>query len=210
MKMGEQWKDDIGAYLDTKGSFTDFEKAGLIYRSPFRYPIKMKLLQKFCKTTEDEKLRYQIMERLKYENEAVKEFTEKRYGYIYAVKLHLFRYMWDYGEDREIIGYHEDPYTAYQQGKKRQEIFCIEKHRILKGRVGAEENSGKPQSTVYFDEHGVLYSFEFEESPCLGAMSPGFKYNQGRFEDTYIGDINKVKNPFLKGDTAMLITEEGT
>ena len=32
MKMGEQWKDDIGAYLDTKGSFTDFEKAGLIYR----------------------------------------------------------------------------------------------------------------------------------------------------------------------------------
>lgn len=214
---------DVRKYIEQTGrTFTDFEKAAILYQLNLPFEKMQSELKRIMETTDDEMLKQQISERIEYNLSCVNYFKDNTEGYIYAVQSYEY-------EEPYISGYFSNPDLAYSHGKKKKCKFDIEKYPII-GANGAEpfkprayinpylfdsvepekyieeqEYDGEYIASFHFNEDGILLDF------CSSEMEYANQkvylrvenFDPSRFENTYLD----VPNPFEKGDIVKLTTD---
>lgn len=106
-------------------SFSDREKAAIIWNSAELLETKHEDIKNIGDKTADLILKQQIQERLSYDKAALEKFENRSEGFIYATNTDEFS-----GEDN-IIGYFKTHKLAYEAGKRSGYSFKIEKHQII-------------------------------------------------------------------------------
>lgn len=115
-------------YRELNFTFTDFQKATLIWNSPGKKRQEiLDALKELAADTKDFCTKRQIQERLDYERKAFEKFKENDAGkYVYVVAER---------EDNENAGFFSEYERAFQYAKrymKKYEVTCsIEKQRIV-------------------------------------------------------------------------------
>lgn len=103
---------------------SDWDMAAIIWNSNKQLKIKHEDIKLIADETEDTMLKNQIMERLAYDNEAIKRFDNNE-GFVFSLNSHEYK-----GED-DIIGYFSCSDMAYKEGVKLGFDFGITKHKIV-------------------------------------------------------------------------------
>ncbi len=203
---------DVREYLEKTGrEFTDFEKAALYYNRVLPFEKKQRGLRALMETTDDKKLKIQLAERIAYDDECLRIFTQKSEGYIYVLISLEER------NEPETCGYFSDAELAASYGKRLGYSFHVEKHKIIS--PGNSENWEEDEraeqlerygrstgyklvATLYFNEQGELagyFSCENEQNPLYEA-----DYDYSRFEYGYV----YIPDLFERGDLVRYIEED--
>lgn len=215
---------DVRESIEKTGrTFTDFEKATIIYNLCLPYEKKRFKLMEFRNTTKDEKLGKQLDEYMKYQDKCLELYAHKDTGYVYLVLTP--RYEDIFG----VSGCYTESDLAYLWGKKSKQPFMIEKYRpvglddfvpvstledgevsmlqtLERGQlVSGEKYHGDSVAALHFDEMGeLLYVYSWEKDwenreVCLSAE----RDDLSRFEHAYVD----IPNPFDTGDRVRIIDE---
>ena len=112
--------------LEIGHQFSDWDCAAIIWNSDIPLLEKHEEIQRIADVTSDSELREQILERIAYDQDALRIFTDLSEGCVYALKSHEFT------PEDDIAGYYEDPTLALEEGCKLGFEFSIEKHQIIK------------------------------------------------------------------------------
>jgi hypothetical protein len=116
---------DMQAYMSENGlTFTDSEKATLIYNSQLPVKERYNRLEKLMAKTEDEKLKKQISREIEIFDEDISAFKKNVGGYVYAVKSY------EYPDDPYTVGFFASAKLAYDYAVGKSYKFDIEKCRI--------------------------------------------------------------------------------
>jgi hypothetical protein len=125
--------EDLKNYMKQEHlEFTDSEMATLIFNSALPEHEISSRLEAIAGRTEDEKLKAQIRERLRINQEDMEAYLNNTDGYVYAVES--YEYI-----DPYICGYFVNHKLAYEYGLKQGCRFEIQKLQI----IGGSENSGQ-------------------------------------------------------------------
>lgn len=176
--------------LETGWTFTDKEKAALLYHSEL--PLEQQQffwLRNLRDKTEDEALREQLTEYLDREEQAIRAF--KKNGdrrCVYILKVREDGGYWD-GKNLPC-GYFFDWETAFDFGRREKTRFVIEKYLV----DGVDEfDDGtcihQPISELRFNEDGEITYVSSSEIPYI-------KRNVHHFTEMYF----EMPNPFEQGD----------
>jgi len=178
--------------LETGWTFTDFQKAALIFHNVPPLEKQCSLLRDLRGKTEDTVLRDQITEYFDVEERAFEAF-KKNDGKtsVYVLKVREIGGYWD-GNDFPR-GYFFDWKTAVGYGKKENAPFQVEKYS-----VGVVEKSDDgtcdhhSTGAVRFDGNGELIDISSETPHIWNTVSEMSEH----FTEMYF----EVPNPFEKGD----------
>lgn len=210
---------DVRAKIELDNwSFSDRDKAAIIWNSDRVHSMKYADLIEIMRGTGDEVLRTQISERLRYDAVALSLFDEQRLGFVYATNTNEYP-----GEDC-IIGYFASAKLAYEAGIKDDYSFKIEKFQIigedtvrmkqwsvvspilakdLDKQIEEIDIPGSPVAALEYDDKGMLidyWSYEVSKEDKLLIDSLG----RHRFENAYV----VLPNPFEIGEFVKIIGTE--
>lgn len=200
----------------TGRTFTDFEKAAIIYNLCIPYEQRRLELMELRNTTKDKNLRNQLDEHMEYQDKCLELYAHKDTGYVYLVLTpgheEIFR----------VSGCYTESDLAYFRGKKTGQPFVIEKYQLdgaedyvyddisegggagmlqspeQKPLLPGEEYGSDYVAKLHFNEVGELVYFYSREKDwenqevCLAAERDGVP----RFEYAYVD----IPNPFDTGD----------
>lgn len=186
--------------LETGYSFTDMQRAALLYHSDLPLEEIHSRLEALRDTTADEGLRRQLIEYLNREKRAMQTFKEngdKRCIYVLKVQEN------GGSHDREYLacGYFFDWEVAFEYGKKENAPFQIEKY-LVNGVSEFEDGTCSHTSIadICFDGEGNAGFLSSREIPDDNEQTDWHKC----FENTFY----EVPNPFDRGDIVRLIGTE--
>lgn len=180
---------------DNNITFTDFEKAALIYnaRNVTKEDVYAELAE-LMRETKDKNLKKQIAERLEEDAKILKIIQTGGEKVIYKLSVY-------YPEDKEYEG--EGYFATYEAAKKfsrrYSQDFMIEKMKLL---FGDETDDGKyikedyinpTMGFIEYNKKGDILCFSSSEYDEEALRE---KYNYERFEDKYIS----FRHPFRQGD----------
>ena len=180
---------------DNNITFTDFEKAALIYnaRNVTKEDVYAELAE-LMQETKDKNLKKQIAERLEEDAKILKIIQTGGEKVIYKLSVY-------YPEDKEYEG--EGYFATYEAAKKfsrkYSQDFMIEKMKLL---FGDEADDGKyikedyinpAMGFIEYNKKGDILCFSSSEYDEEALRE---KYNYERFEDKYIS----FRHPFRQGD----------
>jgi hypothetical protein len=187
--------------LEKELSFTDFEKATLIYNSNLPVKERYDRLGKLSQSTKDERLKKQIAKELEIYNQDMSAFDTNRGGYVYAVKSYEFP------DDPFIDGYFASAQRAYNYAVRKNYRFDIEKHRIN----GFEKDGAKPRKAKLYTNP---YLFKNEKTDTDEGFSLPENYEDCVEELDYIdipvasahysekGELNEFSSAEIERDDA--------
>lgn len=112
--------------IEVGHQLSDWDRAAIIWNSDFPLYEKHEEIQRIAEGTSDGVLRDQILERIAYDHDALRIFTELSEGCVYALNSHEF------APEDDIAGYFEGLAVALEEGCKLGFEFSIEKHQIIK------------------------------------------------------------------------------
>lgn len=164
----------------------DFNKAAEIYNNAdYSYDIKMNKLREIMFQTDNDVLKNQIEERIKFDKKSLEVFENNSDGYIYTVNCEI--------DEFYTCGYFASLKLAYEHGKKYSNKydtkFRIEKHQIV-GLNGVKALSTKGYRNPYLRKIDVLDDavIECEYTGCYIAV---LNYNKnGELIDFYSDEYN--------------------
>lgn len=177
---------DLRDYLkEINHTFTDFEKATLIFQNRFlNKNQKHEELRKISQTTSNQELKKQIQESLQYENQFYKDFFENNEEkYIYTVQKNheVFAYFKYCQEALDFIKYFDfNKIKSLEIRKYQKQGFISEKENRyitavsinLNGeieRIIHDQNAKENRwfNTDYFEEHYVYIPSYFHKGDCV-------------------------------------------
>lgn len=173
---------------ETGWTFTDFQKAALLYHRGLLLKDEYAHLKALGDRTSDHALKGQIAEYLEGMEKGFQNFRENSdRNCIYVLKVKEDGGFWD-GEYL-VCGYFFDWETALGYGKKEKDPFEIEKY-LVDGIKGFEDGpcSHTPVGEIRFDRDG--------EAVCFSNREGMVDFNNKRFEEAII----EIPNPFERGD----------
>lgn len=176
--------------LDTGLTFTDMEKAAMIYHNgDLLLEQKNAWLRTIRDRTEDEALREQITENLNWDEQAIRAFKSKpdiRCFYMLNVREDHHGQVGDYVSN----GYFTDWETAYAFGCKKKAVFELEKYLV-------DDNDKFGDGTCcYFYAGDIRFNEDGEIICAFSREIPDIEFDSKRFTDMYYD----VPNPFEYGD----------
>lgn len=183
-------KDVRECIKKTERTFTDFEKAAIIYNLCLPFEKMTQELMELGNTTRDEKLKKQLNERMQYDEKCLELYAHKKKGYVYIV------FKPGYDDIFRPCGCFTESDPAYFHGKKLKQPFMIEKYRL---------NHADSVAALHFDASGELlycYSREKDRKNREVRLSDE-KGGSERFEHAYVD----IPNPFDAGDRVRCIQE---
>jgi hypothetical protein len=143
---------DMQDYMDENWlSFTDFEKATLIYNSYLPVNERYDRLEKILAITDDEKLKKQISCEIELFNDDMSVFMKNMGGCVYAVKSYEFQ------DEPYIDGYFASLALAYNYAIGQDYRFDIEKYRI-NGFAGVTDGGTMLAEDVVEPVKGKVYT----------------------------------------------------
>lgn len=206
---------DVQKYMAENGlTFTDFEKAALIYNSDLAVNEKHTRLEALAESTADETLKEQIAERLRVDREDMDAFFNNTGDFIYKADVY------DPEDDKpDTIGYFRTAGLAYEHAKKKGFKFAIEKYRIIDADTPPYKSKGYTNPFLFPDMSEEELVTEYDWSYCACGDLQYNKYGEltyfwsreverddkekqrlifddHRFENAFVA----VPNPFEKGD----------
>lgn len=213
---------DVKAKIESDNwIFSDRDKAAIIWNSDKMLSERYADLIMIMQETDDEILKCQISERIRYDALAFKLFNENKQGFIYATNTYEFP-----GEDC-IIGYFASMELAYEAGIREGYSFKIEKFQIVGEDTVRMERWSVVSPLLAKDEGQQLEEFDIPGSPVAalkydvaGKLMDYWSYEvskedkllvdplgRHRFENAYV----VLPNPFELGEYVRLIgtTEVG-
>ena len=186
--------------LGTGYSFTDMQRAALLYHSDLPLEEKHSRLEALRDTTADEGLRRQLTEYLDREKRAIQMFKEngdKRCVYVLKVQENGGSHDGEY----LTCGYFFDWEVAFEYGKKENTPFQIEKY-LVNGVSEFEDGTCSHTSIadIHFDKNGNASFLSSREIPDDNEQTDWYNC----FENTFY----EVPNPFDRGDIVRLVGTE--
>ena len=179
--------------METGWTFTDREKAALMYHRDQLWKEECALLKSLADRTGDEELRGQIAEWIEWHEKALRLFKENNERqHIYILNVKEEGGYWD-GEYLPC-GYFFNWEEAYAYGKKENAPFDIEKYKV--GDVSEFDDgtcSHHSESDVRFDEDGEI---RFISSGEIPDVLDSYEETRDHFSEMYF----EVPNPFDRGD----------
>lgn len=185
-----------GYVRESGWTFTDKERASLLYHADISWMEQCRLLEGLQLQTGDGELKRQILEYLdkaRVEYAAFKENADR--SHIYILKVREDGGYWD-GEYL-TSGYFFDWETAYGYGKKEDAPFEVEKFPVDDMPVSEDgPYSQHAEAGIRFDKDGEAECFWSNEKT-------GF--DNRRFDNAII----KIPNPFQRGDIVKCKGDDG-
>lgn len=186
--------------MESKWTFTDREKAALLYHSDLSLKEQYTRLGNLRDTTTDEGLQRQLTEYLEREKQAIQAFKEnavKRCVYILKVQenggFHEGEYL--------ARGYFFDWNVAFEYGKKENVPFQIEKYLV---NAVFEFDDGTCNHTsiadLHFNKNGEASFFSSREIPDDNEQTDWYECFENMFYES--------PNPFEIGDIVRLVGTE--
>jgi len=186
--------------VESKWTFTDREKAALLYHSDLSLKEQYTRLGILRDTTTDEGLQKQLTEYLEREKRAIQAFKENDAKHcVYVLKV------------RENGGFHDGEYpacgyffdwnVAFEYGKKENVPFQIEKYLV---NAVSEFEDGTCSHTsiadLHFNKNGEASSFSSREIPDDNEQTDWYECFENMFYES--------PNPFEIGDIVRLVGTE--
>ena len=185
--------------IEVGHQFSDWDRAAIIWNSDFPLYEKHEEIQRIAEGTSDGVLREQILERIAYDHDALRIFTDLSEGSVYALNSHEF------APEDDIAGYFESLAVALGEGRKLGFEFSIEKHQIIKkdtvrikGRsisspiIEPDESKQIEEMDYYcalakveYDKQGVILSYWSNEIPKEREIKVNTLSNK-RFENKFV------------------------
>lgn len=207
---------DVKAKIEADNwMFSDRDKAAIIWNTEKTLSERYADLIKIMQETDDEILKGQISERIRYDAVAFNLFNENKRGFMYATNTYEYP-----GEDY-IIGYYASAELAYEAGRREGFGFKIEKFQIISEdtikmkqwsvvspilvkdedkQIEELDIPGSPVAVLEYNADGKLidyWSYEVTKEDKLLVDSLG----RHRFENAYV----VLPNPFELGEYVRLI-----
>lgn len=207
---------DVRAKIESDNwTFSDRDKAAIIWNTEKMLSERYADLIKIMQETDDEILKGQISERIRYDAVAFKLFDENRQGFVYATNTY------EYPGEEYIIGYFASAELAYEAGKREGFAFKIEKFQIIgedtvkmkqwsvvspilvkeiDKQIEELDIPGSPVAALEYDADGKLidyWSYEVSKEDKHLVDSLG----RHRFENAYV----VLPNPFELGEYVRFI-----
>lgn len=173
---------------ETGWTFTDFQKASLLYHRGLLLKDEYAHLKALGDRTTDHVLKRQIAEYLEGMEKGFQNFRENSdRNCIYVLKVKEDGGSWD--GYYLVSGYFFDWEAVLGYGKKEKEPFEIEKY-LMNGINGFEDGtcSHSPVAKIQFDRDG--------EAVCFWNSEEMADFNNRRFEEAII----EIPNPFERDD----------
>ena len=215
---------DVREFIEKTGrTFTDFEKAAIIYNLCLPYEKKRIKLMELRNTTTDEKLRKQLDERMVYQDKCLELYAHKDAGYVYLVLTPRHEEMFG------VSGCYTESDLAYFCGKKTKQPFMIEKWLVgaddfvhvstpeggegsmlqpleQSQLVSGEKYCAGSVAVLHFSETcELLYAYSWEKDWENREVRLSVEEDDlSRFEHAYVD----IPNPFDSGDRVR-ITDDG-
>jgi hypothetical protein len=219
---------DMQVYMSENGlTFTDSEKATLIYNSQLPVDERYDRLGKLLSATKDEKLKKQISREIEKFDEDIFAFDDNVDGYVYAVRSY------EYPDDPYIDGFFASAKLAYDYAVGKSCKFDIEKYRINGFSAKTYTNPYLSKTENDFADGGFSLPADYEkyveESDSAGSTIATASYNdKGKFIDFYSAELERddadeleacfspelfknafiyMPNPFERGDIVRTIVD---
>ena len=168
--------------LEVRHQFSDWDCAAIIWNSDIPLLEKHEEIQRIADVTSDSELREQILERIAYDQDALRIFTDLSEGCVYALNSHEFT------PEDDIAGYYEDPTLALEEGCKLGFEFSIEKHQIIKKETVRIKGRSISSPIIEPDE-----SKQIEEMDYYSALAEVEYDKQGRVLSYLSNEIPKER-----------------
>lgn len=169
-KQVKEYYEEIGF------SFTDFEKATIIWNMPgYTRTACLSSLQELEAETEDAVTKQQIQERIRYEEakwQTIRKNPEE--SYIYVV----------YDEEGIACGFFRDCDNAIEYAGKQQGSHTIEKQLVIEGKA-AKDYNGTGVAGIVLNHSGEIMQIWSDEMP-ESEKSRVDELQKGRFELRFI------------------------
>ena len=185
--------------IEVGHQFSDCDRAAIIWNSDIPLYEKHEEVQRIADITSDGVLREQILERIAYDHDLLRIFTEFSEGCVYALNSHEF------APEDDIAGYFEGLEVALEEGRKLGFEFSIEKHQIIKkdtvrikGRsisspiIEPDESKQIEEMDYYcalaeaeYDKQGMILSYWSNEIPKEREIKVNTLSNK-RFENKFV------------------------
>ena len=152
-------------YEEIGFQLTDFQKATLIWNKPnITLQERLSALKNLAINTADSDLRFQIGERIVYEEKIMKQFEAELYGEMIYVVFDC--------EDNRSCGYFEKYKTAFIYAKNyinKEKTRCvIEKHKIINGNtIPKVKTSCRINPNLFTEKQGKLAEYSGDAVACL-------------------------------------------
>jgi len=196
-------------YRSINRNFTDYELAAMLWNSRMKRPERLRAIKELSEFTADSGLRQQIVNRLRYEDEAYSFFSSNEEGrYVYTV---------EYEDEEWPCGFFKvlDIAIAYakKDGKRK---FSISKQIIVEDELPIRKDSGwnpilfpekqeefqeycgEPDGKTYYSADGeILYCWMYGLPDEVENLVD--KWSSERFENYPL----ILENPFDRGDIVM-------
>lgn len=193
--------ETVRKYVSETGyTFTDWQKAALLYRQDQPFSEAREALHLLCDTTDDTTLEYQLAQYLSREEKAfemLKENPDRDFIYIATYKDDA---------DTEETGYFFDYEMAFRYSTETKVAFSIEKHFVASEKVVKQFYADKyydyPVAVIHYDENGKVEYFDNTE------IDPA-DWNAGvEWHDWFANMFYEVPNPFERGDVVKVVGSE--
>ncbi len=185
--------------LETGHQFSKWERAAIIWNSVTPLLDRHRELQMIADDTSDDTLREQIIERIRYDNDALEIFADRSEGCVYLL------YSSEHAPEEDLAGVFGSSDLAAEEGCKIGFRFAVEKHQVLtkntakvRGRsitspVIEPDVTKQIEETDYYsalarveyDPHGKLLSFWTNEIPMDREIRVNTLSNK-RFENRFV------------------------
>ena len=152
-------------YEEIGFQLTDFQKATLIWNKPnITLQERLSALKNLAINTADSDLRFQIGERIVYEEKVMKQFEAELYGEMIYVVFNC--------EDNISCGYFEKYKTAFIYAKNyinKEKTRCvIEKHKIINGNtIPKVKTSCRINPNLFTEKQDELVEYSGDAVACL-------------------------------------------
>lgn len=181
---------DVRDYLKKQNrKFSDSEMATLIYNSRIDWFEKLNALQEIANSTENEILKNQIEEAIRYEKKRMEKMKSNTGEYIYKLEI------WEEADgEYQSAGFFSQYIQVKKYGEKSGRKFSIEKIKLMNETPDWDEDNWGEDSvayTIHENEHTLLYLVGYEEE-----SGEGYQNSSNRFENAYV----KIPHPFRNGD----------
>ncbi len=133
--MEEKYKEFLDKYIpsvdmreklcEAGWTFSDSEKAAIIWNNGSVLSDRHKDLQQIADMTDDKTLCKQINERISYDRDAISTFESNEEGFVYSLISHEFE------PEQHVVGYYKSGSLAYRDGCMLGFDFSIAKHQVI-------------------------------------------------------------------------------